>query len=139
MLKLDINYKVSFPVGSPAPTCGTAAQCAVACAAGFEGFVKSSDNVDTITADPNYWETADVYTKSSNPFLINNYYHPMADAAPEPGDQFGHAQRSKAYKDSKGNYVGEPCSYYLSGTRFYTKLIYSSSRTGDVSWCKPPQ
>jgi len=139
MQKLGIAYQVSFPAGSPVPNCGTAAECAVACAGGFKGFVLSSNGVDTVTADPAYWEGSTVYAKDSNPFLINNYYHAMADAGPVPGDQFGHAQRSKAYKDSKGKFVGEPCSYYLNGTRWFTKLLYSPSSNGDVSWCKPPQ
>jgi hypothetical protein len=62
----------------------------------------------------------------------------MADYGPVPGDQFGHYQRSLAYKDSKGLWVGEVCSYYRDGTRFYSKLIYNQNTTGAVSWCRPP-
>jgi hypothetical protein len=61
----------------------------------------------------------------------------MADSGPYPGDQFGHVARSRAFF-SGGKYLGEPCSYYLSGTRFYTRLITSSNATGSVSWCRPP-
>jgi hypothetical protein len=136
--KAGITYNVSFPTGSPAPNCGTAAQCAAACAGGFRGFVMSTDGVSKVTADPAYWELGNVYTQTTNPFLSASYYHAMADYGPVPGDQFGHAERSKAYQDAKGNWVGEACTYYLSGTRFWTKLIYNKNTTGAVSWCRPP-
>jgi len=138
MEKLGITYDVAFPPSSPAPNCGTAAQCAVACAGGFKGFVLSTDGATKVMGDPAYWEVSTVYSQSNNPFLNPAYYHAMADYGPVPGDQFGHFQRSLAFKDNKGNWVGEACTYYLSGTRFWTKLIYNSNTTGAVSWCKPP-
>lgn len=137
MEKLGYVYKVSFPVGSPPATCGSAADCAVACAAGFDGFVISSDGVDTVTADPNYWETDTVYSYPDNPYEQNGYYHAMADWGGPPGDQFGHFQRAKSVRDRRGNWIGEPCSYYLGDIRFYTRLLYTESRTGAVSWCTP--
>jgi hypothetical protein len=99
--------------------------------------VKSTSG-NQVTADPAYWELGTVYPQASNPFLNTAYYHAMADYGPVPGDQFGHSQRSQAYRDSRGNWVGEACTYYLSGTRFWTKLLYNSNATGAVSWCKPP-
>jgi len=100
--------------------------------------VLSTDGVDKITADPAYWELGNAYTQTTNPFLKTGYYHAMADYGPAPGDQFGHAQRSRAYQDAKLSWVGEACTYYLNGTRFFTKLIYSSNTTGAVGWCRPP-
>lgn len=131
-------YNVTFPTGSPTPNCGTAAQCAAACAGGFRDFVESTDNVSKVTVDPTYWEYGTVWTKAENPWLGASYYHAMADYGPAPGDQFGHAQRAKAYQDTKGNWVGEGCTYYLSGVRFTTSLIYNKNTTGEVSWCRPP-
>jgi hypothetical protein len=139
MEKLGITYNVAFPPSSPTPNCGTAAQCAAACAGGFRGFVLSTPSDTQITADPAYWELPNVYSAATNPFLANGYYHAMADYGPVPGDQFGHAQRSLAIQDTKGNWTGEACTYYLNGTRFWTKLIYNQNTTGAVSWCKPPQ
>jgi hypothetical protein len=139
MQKLGVTYDVAFPTGSPAPNCGTAAQCAQACAGGFKGFVLSSDGATKVTADPAYWELSSTYSSTTNPFLSTGYYHAMADYGPVPGDQFGHGQRALAYKDNRGAWVGEACSYYLNGTRFWTKLIYNANTTGAVSWCKPPQ
>jgi hypothetical protein len=136
--KAGITYDVAFPSGSPSPNCGTAAQCAVACAGGFRGFVLSTDGAAKVTADPAYWELSSSYTQSTNPFLSAGYYHAMADYGPVPGDQFGHAQRALAYQDAKGAWVGEACTYYLRGTRFWTKLIYNKNTTGAVSWCRPP-
>ncbi len=138
MEKLGIVYSVAFAAGGPAPNCGTAAQCAVACAAGFKGFVLSTNGTTQVTADPAYWELGTVYPKADNPFLNTAYYHAMADYGPVPGDQFGHAQRAQAYQDSRGAWVGEACTYYLNGTRFWTKLIYNNNTTGAVGWCKPP-
>lgn len=136
--KLGNTYQVSFPAGSPAPNCGTAAECATACAAGFRGFVLSTEGTDTVLADPPYWEVSDSFPQASNPFLRAGYYHAMADYGPVPGDQFGHAQRALAYKDNKGKWWGEGCSYYSGGTRFSTTLIHNANVTGAVSWCKSP-
>ncbi|HVR21655.1 MAG TPA: hypothetical protein VMS65_18195, partial [Polyangiaceae bacterium] len=138
--KLGSTYQVSFPTGSPAPNCGTAAQCATACAAGFRGFVLSTAGANQVLADPPYWETSNSYygTVTPNPFLKAGYYHSMADYGAAPGDQFGHSERALSSKDAKGNWVGEACTYYLNGTRFWTTLIYNANITGAVSWCKPP-
>src|SRR5262249_37544125 len=131
-------YDVSFPADSPAPNCGSAAQCANACAGGFKGFVLSTSGDARVNTDPAYWELGTAYPQTSNPFLRTGYYHAMADYGPAPGDQFGHAQRSLATKDINGNNVGEACTYYLNGIRFFTKLIFNSNVTGAVSWCKAP-
>jgi len=136
--KTSITYDVAFPPGSPEPSCGAPSQCAVACAGGFNGFVITTDGPDKIKVDPAYWELSNSYSQASNPFLSTGYYHAMADYGPAPGDQFGHAQRALAYKDGGGNWVGEACTYYLNGTRFWTKLLYNKNTTGAVSWCKPP-
>jgi hypothetical protein len=138
MEKIAQTYQVSFPSGSPAPNCGTAAACATACAGGFRGFVMSASGPNQVITDPAYWELDTVYSSLDNPFLSTGYYHAMADYGPIPGDQFGHAQRSLAYKDKRGTWFGEPCTYFLDGTRFYTKLIYNKNTTGAVSWCRPP-
>jgi hypothetical protein len=137
--KVDFVYEVSFPEGSPAPNCGTAADCAVACAGGFRGFVQSTDGSNRIEADPAYWEVSTYFPPETNPFVPpSQYYHAMCDYGPFPGDQFGHWQRSRAYQDASGQWVGEPCCYYAGNIRFFTKLIYSGSIAGAVSWCKSP-
>jgi hypothetical protein len=138
MQKSGQTYELTFPPGSPTPNCGTPAQCAVACGGGFKNFILSSDGVNHVTADPAYWELGTTYDAASNPFLKAGYYHAMADYGPVPGDQFGHAQRAAA-TDAAGNTVGEACTYYLSGTRFFTKLIKNTNSTGTVSWCRPPR
>ena len=137
MQKTELVYTVSFPAGSPAAKCGTPAQCAQACAAGYKGFVVSTNGVDQVTVDPPYWESDKKYGSASNPYLEQGYYHAMADYGPVPGDQFGHWQRAQAVLDRSGKWVGERCSYYLGNVRYYTRLIYTSGRTGAVSWCTP--
>jgi len=132
------TYVLTFPTGSPTPNCGTPAQCAVACGAGFKNFILSSDGVNHVTADPAYWELGTTYDAAANPFLKAGYYHAMADYGPVPGDQFGHAARAAA-TDAAGTVVGEACTYYVNGTRFFTRLIKSTNSTGSVSWCKPPR
>lgn len=138
MQKSDLTYQVSFPEGSPTPNCGTAAECAAKCAAGFRGFVLSTNGEDQVVVDPPYWESETRYaTIGENPYLQQGYYHAMADYGPSPGDQFGHSQRARAYQDRFGRWIGEPCSYYLGSVRYFTKLIYTSGRGGAVSWCTP--
>ena len=137
MQKSLLTYQVSFPTGSPAPNCGTAAQCAEACAAGFEGFVLSTNGTDQVVVDPPYWEDPDKYTAPANPYLKTGYYHTMADYGSPPGDQFGHWQRSRAVQDRTGKWYGEACTYLLGGIIYSTKLIYSGTTRGAVSWCTP--
>jgi hypothetical protein len=132
--KLGQFYQVALPAGT-APNCGTAAQCAVACAGGFPGFVMNTDG-NVVVTDPAYWELANQYPSGQDPFLSGGYYHAMADYGPVPGDQFGHAERAKS-TDATGT-IHEACTYYLDGKRFYTQLILSTNTTGSVSWCRPP-
>lgn len=134
--KQSFFYNVTLPAGGPTPTCGTAGECAVACAAGFLGFVTNTDG-DFVVADPNYWELADRYPTGTDPFMSAGYYHAMADYGPVPGDQFGHVARARQL-NSDGKPQGEACSYYQEGTIYYTQLIVSTNATGSVSWCKAP-
>src|SRR5262249_30099526 len=84
MQKAGPTYDLSFPPSPPPPNWGTPAQCAVACARGFKGFILSSNGVSQVTADPAYWELGTVYDSAANPFLKAGYYHAMADYGPVP-------------------------------------------------------
>jgi len=142
-MKINAIYTTSFPNGQPDQRCGSAGNCAAACAGGFPGLVIGQDG-DAITTDPPPWESnvnyPDPNDSTTNPFMRTSYYHPMSFYGALPGDLFG--ARPRANGDAKGNH--EACSYYANGTHNLGSLQLNCRTAPDgvtqacVSVCSPP-
>jgi hypothetical protein len=117
-LKINTQYAVSYPNGTPDQRCTTPGDCAQQCAAGFPGFVIRNDG-ETVLTDPDPWEKDTNYNGTTNPYTRGAYYHPMSLTGEIPGEIVGHWQRSQS------NAKKELCSYYdyATGLHVQTELI----------------
>ena len=109
---------------------------AVACAAGFAGFVLGHVG-DSVLTDPPAWLLDTVYMSASyDPYMRAAYYHPMSYYGGAPGVQFGEAARYEPCPGCKP----EICSYY-AGSHIKTPLQLDCLNDNDpdtcVSYCGP--
>jgi hypothetical protein len=108
------------------------ADCAMACAGGFPGFVISGEG-ETVLTDPPAWLLDTTYTAAGkDPFLRPGYYHPMSYYGGVPGVQFGEYQRF----DPCGGETcpAEACSYF-AGVHLKTQLQRDCLDNADVATC----
>jgi hypothetical protein len=93
-LKVKSTYTVTPATANQ--QCGTAAECAAACAEAFPGFVIPSVPgttlpEDTILVDPDSWWTQEFYgAADQDPYNLNTaFYHQMGFVLPAPGETYG--------------------------------------------------
>jgi hypothetical protein len=102
--KEDVLYAVTLPVTGIGQPCGDALSCAAACSGGLPGFFVGSQNGLAI-GDPCWWLSDATYASGSDPFMQNDYYHPMSYHGDPPGDIYGHRNRvSEACSRWGGDY-----------------------------------
>jgi hypothetical protein len=130
-------YQAYFEPGFERGTM-SAGTAAVACAAGFEGFVLGHE-ADKVLTDPYSWVLAVTFaTASDDPFLRPGYYHPMSYAGPPPGAIYGHYNRFAPCPGCPP----EACSYWAGAFHVRTRLQADCLDPTDintcVSYCGPP-
>jgi hypothetical protein len=102
--KENFLYLVSLPPSAPAQACGDALSCAAACTGGLPGFYVGQQN-QMVVGDPCWWLSSATYASGSDPFMQNDYYHPMSYYGDPPGDIYGHRNRvSEACSRWGGDY-----------------------------------
>ena len=130
LLKENSLYIVSQE--KPDQVCKTPAECAMACAGGFPGFVISGEGESVLT-DPPAWLLDTTYLGAdTDPYLRPGYYHPMSYYGGVPGVAFGEYERFDPC--GGGKCPPESCSYY-AGLHLKTQLQKDCLDDADVSTC----
>jgi hypothetical protein len=115
------------------------ADCAMACAGGFPGFVISGQGESVLTDPPAWLLDTTFLGATADPFLRPGYYHPMSYYGGVPGVQFG--EYSRFDPCGNGTCPAESCSYF-AGVHLKTQLQKDCLDDADldtcVSFCGPP-
>jgi hypothetical protein len=127
-------FTTFFHGSAPVQSCDTPAACAAQCAGGFPSFVLEGEG-SKVLGDPTYWLDSGIYDDiDSDPYSgeTDGYFHPMSFYGPIPGAIAGHRDRAL---------LEEPCSYYLEGEHFGTRLALdclNADYESCISICLPP-
>lgn len=126
-----------YGVSGALQSCGTAAECATACASAFPGFVVGAKSASSVVTDPVAWLLDTTYkSKSQDPFLRATYYHPMSYYGPLPGVMFAdYARYEPCGPNNTDPLCGpEQCSYY-AGNHLRTFLQKDCLDDSNVETC----